>query len=222
LIALSFYTSKASSVLAFLLEKIFMQAEQSSKHAHLQEKQLSSQEVFQGHFLHAFLDEVKLPDGASSVREYIKHPGAVVIVAELDDGRFVMERQFRYPIAQAVIEFPAGKIDPGEDRLTCAQRELMEETGYRAREWARVGVMHPCMGYSNEFIEIWFARGLSLGERRLDEGEFLDVFTATLEELLAWSQSGELTDAKTLSCLLWLQNVRSGQWAIQWQSVAEG
>ncbi len=120
-----------------------------------------------------------------------------------------------------MIEFPAGKLDAGEDRLACAQRELLEETGYRAKEWAHAGVLHPVISYSTEFIDIWFARGLSLGERRLDEGEFLDVFTASLGELLAWSREGKLTDAKTLTGLLWLQNHLSGAWPLQWQSLGE-
>jgi ADP-ribose pyrophosphatase len=118
-----------------------------------------------------------------------------------------------------MIEFPAGKLGAGEDRLACAQRELLEETGYRAKEWAHAGVLHPVISYSTEFIDIWFARGLSLGERRLDDGEFLDVFTASPQELLAWSREGKLTDAKTLTGLLWLQNHLSGAWPLQWQSV---
>ena len=191
----------------------------SSNAAHLQEQGLVSQEVFSGNFLHVFRDTVQLPDGKASVREYIKHPGAVAIVAELDDGRLVMERQFRYPVQRVMIEFPAGKIDPGEDRLACAQRELLEETGYSARQWACAGIMHPAIGYSDEFIEIWFAKDLTLGARRLDEGEFLDVFTASLPELLRWTQSGELTDTKSMACLMWLQNYRSGAWPLNWQVV---
>jgi len=116
------------------------------------------------------------------------------------------------------VEFPAGKLDPGEAVQACAERELREETGYVAREWARAGRLHPCIGYSNEFIEVWFARGLSLGERRLDDGEFLDVITATPAELLAWCQGGRVTDAKTLTGALWLQNVLSGAWVLDWQA----
>jgi ADP-ribose pyrophosphatase len=142
-----------------------------------------------------------------------------MIMAIRDDGRLVMERQYRYPVQQVMIEFPAGKLDPGEDRWVCAQRELLEETGYRATEWAHAGVLHPVISYSTEFIDIWFARGLTQGERQLDEGEFLDVFDASLEELLAWSRDGQLTDAKTLTGLLWLQNHLSGAWPLQWQQV---
>lgn len=186
---------------------------------HLVEHTLDHVEVLKGHFLHAFRDQVRLPNGDNATREYVIHPGAVMIIALLDDGRLVMERQYRYPVKQVMIEFPAGKLDSGEDRLACAQRELLEETGYRAKEWAHAGVLHPVISYSTEFIDIWFARDLRLGERRLDEGEFLDVFTASLDELLAWSREGKLTDAKTLTGLLWLQNHLSGAWPLQWQSV---
>jgi ADP-ribose pyrophosphatase len=184
--------------------------------AHLQELTLDSQELLRGNFLHAFRDRIRLPDGREASREYVRHPGAVVVVAELPDGRLVVERQWRYPLHRALIEFPAGKLDAGEDLLVCAQRELQEETGYRAREWAYAGPMHPVIAYSTEVIHIFFARDLEAGERKLDEGEFLDVFTASLDELLAWSRDGLLTDGKTLSCLLWLQNTRAGLWPLKW------
>ncbi len=192
---------------------------EAKQDAHLIEHTLDHVEVLKGHFLHAFRDQVRLPNGDTATREYVIHPGAVMIIALLDDGRLVMKRQYRYPVKQVMIEFPAGKLDAGEDRLACAQRELLEETGYRDKEWAHAGVLHPVISYSTEFIDIWFARGLRLGERRLDEGEFLDVFTASLDELLAWSREGKLTDAKTLTGLLWLQNHLSGAWPLQWQSV---
>lgn len=191
---------------------------------HLQETCLSSREAYRGHFLRVQRDEVRLPDGGRAIREYIAHPGAVVVVALLDNdfGRVVVERQFRYPVRRVMIEFPAGKIDPGEPPLDCARRELLEETGYIAREWARAGVMHPVIGYSDEFIEIWFARGLQQQGRRLDEGEFLDVFEASPDELLDWSRDGRLTDAKTLTALLWLQNVRGGLWGLDWRPQSAG
>lgn len=185
--------------------------------AHLTETRISSAEVFNGHFLHVRQDAVRLPDGTRAVREYIVHPGAVMIVAQLDDGQLVLERQFRYPVDAVMPEFPAGKLDPGEVSLGCAQRELREETGYTARFWARAGVLHPAISYSTEFIDIWFARGLTLGERKLDVGEFLDVFTATPAEVFGWCASGQISDAKTLAGMLWLQNVLSGKWMLDWQ-----
>lgn len=190
-----------------------------TRDAHLLETKTGSEEILRGHFLHALRDTVRLPDGGKATREYIVHPGAVMIIALLADGRVVLERQYRYPVQRVMIEFPAGKLDPGETVLTCAQRELMEETGYTARQWARAGVLHPVISYSTEFIDIWFARELSLGERKLDQGEFLDVFTATPVELAGWCADGQVTDAKTLSGMLWLQNVLSGAWVLDWKTV---
>jgi len=185
--------------------------------AHLKEHTLDSRELIHGHFLHAFRDTVRLPDGSEASREYVRHPGAVMIIAQLDDGRLVLERQYRYPVHAVMIEFPAGKLDAGEDSLACAQRELLEETGYRARRWARAGVMHPVISYSTEFIDIWFAQDLQAGQRQLDAGEFLEVFTASQAELLQWCGDGRVTDGKTLTGVLWLQNVLSGAWVLEWQ-----
>ena len=190
---------------------------------HLIEHRVQREELLRGHFLHVLRDTVQLPNQNLATREYVVHPGAVMVIPMLDtpDGlRLVMERQFRYPVGQVMTEFPAGKLDPGEDPWLCAQRELLEETGYTARQWARAGVLHPVIGYSTEVIEIWFAKDLTLGERQLDTDEFLDVFTATPAELMAACQQGLLTDAKTLTGLLWLQNVQSGLWPLQWQTPA--
>jgi ADP-ribose pyrophosphatase len=190
---------------------------------HLIEHRIEQQELLRGHFLHAFRDTVRLPNQKTATREYVVHPGAVMIIPllqESDGLKLVLERQYRYPVAQVMIEFPAGKLDPGEDRLSCARRELLEETGYTARQWARAGVLHPVIAYSTEVIEIWFARELQLGNRQLDDGEFLDVFTATPAELMTWCRDGQVTDAKTLTGALWLQNMLSGDWPLTWQSVA--
>lgn len=190
----------------------------------LAEKRLGSQEVFKGAFLHAFRDQVSLPNGALASREYVVHPGAVMVIPLLEDAfgqvELVLERQFRYPVGQVMIEFPAGKLDLGEACFDCAVRELREETGYRARQWAHAGVMHPVIAYSTEFIDIWFARGLVSGPRSLDDGEFLEVFTASPEQFYGWCRDGQVTDGKTLTAALWLQNTLSGTWPLTWQDHA--
>jgi ADP-ribose pyrophosphatase len=186
---------------------------------HLREETIESVQMYKGHFLELRRDRVRLPNGKEAAREYVVHPGAVMIVATLPDGRLVMERQYRYPVSQTMIEFPAGKLDAGEGGLACAQRELWEETGYRARRWAKAGIMHPVIGYATEIIEIWFADELTAGERSLDDGEFLDVFAASLDELEAWMRDGQLTDTKTIVGMMWLQKSRAGQWPLQWQTV---
>lgn len=187
-----------------------------SNDPHLRETPLARSELLRGHFLHVVRDTVRLPDGAQATREFVLHPGAVMVIALLEEGQVVLERQYRHPMQRVMIEFPAGKLDIGEGSLACARRELVEETGYHAREWAFAGRHAPTIAYSDEIIDIWFARGLSLGERRLDAGEFLDVFTATPQQLLAWCQRGEVTDGKTLTGVLWLQNVLAGTWTLDW------
>ena len=176
---------------------------------HLAEKKISGEGVYDGIFLKMKRDTVSLPDGQYAVREYLEHPGAVAILAVLDDGRILLERQYRYPIAQAVIEIPAGKLNTGEDPLLCAQRELQEETGYTAKHWSKIRRIHPVISYSTEFIDIYLAEGLSPGPARLDEEEFLDVFAAPLEELLHWVEMGKITDVKTIISTYWLERRRS-------------
>lgn len=183
--------------------------------AHLREETLASEPVFDGRLLHVRRDRIRLPDGGQATREFIVHPGAVMVVPILDDGRLVMERQWRYPLARVMLEFPAGKLEGGEPTLQCAQRELLEETGYRAQEWALAGVLHNAVAYSSEHIEIWFARGLVAGQRRLDEGEFLDLHLCTADDLDRRCAAGEVTDAKTLVGLQWLQNWQAGRWVIE-------
>jgi ADP-ribose pyrophosphatase len=184
---------------------------------HLAETQVDSQVLVQGGFLQMRRDTVRLPDGALASREYVVHPGAVVVIPLLDDGRVLLERQFRYPVGRVMTEFPAGKLDPGEDPLDCARRELLEETGYTAGQWAHAGALHLAIAYSTEIIHIFFARRLVAGIPQRDQDEFLEVATAGVDELLEACRSGGVTDAKTLTCMLWLQNVRAGTWRLDWR-----
>jgi ADP-ribose pyrophosphatase len=172
--------------------------------AHLVETRIDSEDVFDGKLLHVKRDTVRLPDGKTATREYIAHPGAVMIIPRLPDGKLLMERQFRYPLARVFIEFPAGKIDPGEDPATTAARELLEETGYTAERWSHIGTLHPLITYSTERIEIYTADALTFIGAQLDAGEFIEIFSATLDEALAWIDRGELTDVKTMLGLLLL------------------
>ncbi len=186
--------------------------------SHLRETCLEPRTAWRGAFLDVRRDRVALPDGTEATREYIAHPGAVMIVPLLGEDRVILERQWRYPMNRAMLEFPAGKLEPGEPVLACAMRELVEETGYRAAEWARAGVLHNAIGYSDESIEIWFARGLEAGERSLDAGEFLDVLESSVAEIDDLARRGKVTDAKTLIGLLWLGNWRAGRWPLAWMA----
>jgi len=178
--------------------------EKPSGDTHLVETRIASEDVFDGKLLHVKRDTVRLPDGKTATREYIAHPGAVMIIPRLPDGKLLMERQFRYPLARVFIEFPAGKIDPGEDPATTAARELLEETGYTAERWSHIGTLHPLITYSTERIEIYTADALTFIGAKLDAGEFIEILSATLEEALTWIDRGELTDVKTMLGLLLL------------------
>ncbi|MDR2788080.1 MAG: NUDIX hydrolase [Candidatus Accumulibacter sp.] len=181
--------------------------------AHLAETTIERSRVFQGRLLDVRRDRVRLPDGSEATREYIRHPGAVVMIPMLDGGELVLERQFRYPQGRSLIEFPAGKVDPGESAEEAAKRELREETGLIAGEWRHLGVLHPCVGYSDERIEIFLARGLVRhGGQDLDRGEFIDLLQLTLEEALAAVRDGEITDAKTIVALFWAEKVNFSRW----------
>lgn len=193
----------------------------AGRDAHLVETAVSGEVLLSGGFLTVRRDTVRLPDGGQATREYVVHPGAAVIVPLFDDGRLLMERQYRHPVGRVLLEFPAGKIDPKEPPWLTAMRELTEETGYTAREWARASVMHNACAYSTEGIEIYFARGLQPGPTRLDEGEFIETLVLSAEELDAGVARGEVTDAKTLCGLLWLQRWLAGAWPLHWRPSAE-
>jgi len=171
----------------------------------LAEQTLDSRIAFEGVFLRLFVDQVRTADGHESTREYVRHPGAVMMIPLLDDGRVVLERQYRYPLGRSLIEFPAGKIDPGEALLECARRELLEETGYVASDWTYLGGFHNAVAYSDEKIEVFLARGLRLERSRLDAGEVLEVFTTPWRHLYDWIADGTLTDVKTIVGTYWLE-----------------
>ena len=169
----------------------------------LTEHFVAGERVYDGGLLKVHRDTVRLPDGTQAYREYIRHPGAVAVVALFDDGQVLLERQFRYPSRREYIEVPAGKLEPGEPHLDTAKRELLEETGYAAAQWTRLGVLHTAIGYADEAIELFVAKGLSLKEAQLDVGEFLEVFKLPLDQAVAMIRDGRITDAKTVSALLW-------------------
>jgi ADP-ribose pyrophosphatase len=169
----------------------------------LTERHISGRLVYDGSLLKVYRDEVELPDGSHGYREYIRHPGAVAILALFDDGRVLLERQFRYPHARDFIELPAGKLEPGEPHLESAKRELLEETGYIAEEWSRLTVIHTAIAYTDEAIEIFLARKLTKTTPKLDAGEFLETITVPFSEALAMVRDGRITDAKTVTGLLW-------------------
>ncbi len=171
----------------------------------LTEHFVSGEDVYSGKLLRVRRDLVHLPDGSEAVREYIRHPGAVLVVPLFDDGRVLLERQFRYPHRRDFIELPAGKLEPGEPHLETAKRELLEETGYVASDWQRLGLIHTSIAYTDEGIEFFLARGLEQRAAKLDKGEFLEVLTLPFEEAVAMIRDGRITDAKTVSALLWVK-----------------
>ncbi|BCL76081.1 ADP-ribose pyrophosphatase [Jeongeupia sp. HS-3] len=175
---------------------------------HLIETRIDGERVYDGALLHINRDNVRLPDGSQAVREYVVHPGAVMVIPVLPDGRLLMERQFRYPLNRVFIEFPAGKLDAGESLLACAQRELEEETGYTAAQWDYLGLIHPVISYATEEIHLFLARELTAGEAKLDEGEFVETVAISLNALVAGVLDGTITDAKTVAGVFWAQQKR--------------
>jgi ADP-ribose pyrophosphatase len=180
--------------------------------SHLRETRIDGKVAYDGHFLKVSNDRVRLPDGSETGREYIRHPGAVTILCLFDDGRVLLERQYRYPNDRVFIELPAGKIDAGEDPLLAAKRELEEETGYTATDWQFVCTIHNAIAYSDEHLDLYLARGLQAGEAKLDQGEFLETFYATVPEMLEMVRRGEITDVKTIIGAFWLEKIAAGTW----------
>lgn len=179
---------------------------------HLTETRIGGETLHRGRFLTLKRDVVRLPDGSTTTREFVEHPGAVMVLPLFDDGRVLMERQYRYPVGRVMTEFPAGKLDPDEGALACAQRELREETGYIAREFVYMTKIHPVISYSTEFIALYLARGLTEGVRALDDGEFLDTITVEPAQLFDWIKRGEISDVKTIIGAFWLEKFLTGAW----------
>ncbi|WP_275760774.1 NUDIX domain-containing protein [Ralstonia pseudosolanacearum] len=184
----------------------------SDPDAGLRETQVASALLHQGKFLTLKQDIVRLPDGRNASREYLIHPGAVMMIPLFDDGTVLMERQFRYPVGKVMIEFPAGKLDPREGALACGKRELREETGYVAQRWDFLTRIHPVISYSTEFIDLYLARDLQPGASALDEGEFLETFIAPAGQLIDWVRTGTISDVKTIIGVFWLEKILSGTW----------
>jgi len=182
------------------------------KKSKLREKRLATETVFKGRLLHVVRDEVELPNGKKTTREGILHPGAVVVIPFLDEETLIMERQYRYMPDQVFLELPAGKLDPGEDTLSCAQRELLEETGYKAEHWQSLTKLYPAIGFADEEMGLFAARALTLVGTNPDPDEFLEIVEIKLTDALQMIRTGEISDAKTMVGLFWAEKLVRGEW----------
>ena len=215
ILTLDYYSVFVQLLCASITMSHIKSAHSDESYPELEETRIDGETVFEGNFLQIQRDNVRLPNGKTASREFVRHPGAVVVLPVFEDGTVLLERQFRYPIRSAVLEFPAGKIDAGEDILACAKRELQEETGYTARNWQYVCRFHNALGYSDEFLDIFLARDLTAGENNLDEEEFIETMKVSVDDLLEWVQSGSVTDVKTIVGTFWLEKVLAGQWELK-------
>ena len=167
------------------------------------EKKISSESVFDGRLLHVRRDKVLLPNGNETTREWVKHPGASAVLPVLEDGSVILVRQYRYPVGRVTLEIPAGKLDiPGEDPLECAKRELKEETGYTAEHYTKIFSLATTVGFSDEWIHIYLAEGLTAGEECPDEDEFINTLRMPLSEALEQVHDNTIIDGKTVTALL--------------------
>ena len=167
------------------------------------ETRIASRVAYDGGLLKVLRDEVRLPDGGQAWREYVLHPGAVMVLALVDDDTILLERQYRYPKGAHFYELPAGKLEPGEPPLATAKRELIEECGFEADEWWPIAKLDPCIGYSDEVIYLWGARGLRHVGNNLDVGEHLVTFEAKVADAMEWIRDGHITDTKTIIGIMW-------------------
>ena len=173
----------------------------------LKEKMINSDLLLDGKILKVHRDEVLLPNGRTSFREWINHPGAVCCVPILPDGKIAMIQQYRYAVKQEMIELPAGKLDKGEIPEDCALRELEEEIGYRANSLTFLANIHPAIGFANENMWLYLAEDLKKTKPKLDCDEFIELVPTKLEDAVEMVYRGDITDAKTIIGLFWVERL---------------
>ena len=166
------------------------------------ETKLESKEIFDGHVIHVTLDTVRLEDGRTSLREVVHHHGGACVLPIDNEGCIYLVRQFRYPIRQELLELPAGKLDPGEDPVTGALRELKEETGAEPETFLPLGKLLPAPGCYGETLHLFLAKGLKFSQQQLDPDEFLNVERVPFDEMVHRCVNGEIDDAKTVAAVL--------------------
>jgi ADP-ribose pyrophosphatase len=171
---------------------------------------VSAHTAYTGKLLTLREDQIQLPNGQTATREFVLHQGAAMVIPLFDDDSVLLERQFRYPLGNHFLELPAGKVDKGEAPLAAARRELLEETGYSAQDWRHLATLYPCVGYSNEQVDLFLARGLKHEGHPGEDGEFLECVRMGLDEAIALAAHGEITEAKTILGIFWADRIRRG------------